>query len=150
MKKLIVVRHGQYDNTGHLSDAGHEQIRVLASKLKKLIDENMSIVVLTSPASRARESADIISNVLGVKTEESDVLLSEGILHPMNLSRALEFVKSKDKTDIIILVTHFDYVADFPKYFSEKELGIELLSIEIGKGEAWVVDCLKRTLTLIH
>jgi phosphohistidine phosphatase SixA len=149
MKKLILVRHGQYDKTGHLNDAGREQINKLAGELKQLIDKNLSILVLTSPTDRTRGSAEIIANFFGVKLEEEKAFLSNGLLHPMNLSKALEVVKSKDKYDVIIIVTHFDYVADFPGYFSERELGVKLSSIEIGKGEAWVVDCVKKTLTLV-
>ena len=150
IKKLILVRHGQYDNAGHLTDYGREKIKILAKKLKQLVDDEMLVVVLASPAERTSESAEVISKMFGVEFEKTDSLLSEGALYPMNLSRALELVKSKDKADIIILVTHFDYVADFPKYFSERELGITLPSIEIGKGEAWVVDCLKKTLILVN
>jgi phosphohistidine phosphatase SixA len=150
MKKLILVRHGQYDNSSHLTENGREQIKMLATKLKIYIDNDMSISVLASPTYRTQESADIISKIFNIKFEIKNELLSEGFAHAMNLSRAYNLIKSKDGVDIVILVTHFDYVADLPKYFSEKEWGIKLPSVEIGKGEAWVVDCLQRTLTLVN
>jgi phosphohistidine phosphatase SixA len=150
MIKLILVRHGQYDNTGHLSDNGREQIKMLAGKLEQYMKDDMSVVVLASPTHRTYESAEIISKAFGVEFQTYKDLLSEGLDNPMNLEGAYKLVKSLDKADIIILVTHFDYVADFPKFFSEKEWGIKLPSIEIGKGEAWIVDCEKKTLNLVN
>lgn len=150
MKKLILVRHGQYDSTGHLADNGKEQIKMLVGKLQHYIEDDMSVLVLASPTKRTYDSAEIIARAFDVEFQTYDDLLSEGLDHPMNLAGAYKLVKSLDKVDVIILVTHFDYVADFPKYYSEKEWGIKLPSIEIGKGEAWVVDCIQKTLTLVN
>lgn len=150
MKKLILVRHGQYDNSGHLTENGREQIKMLTGKLIGYIKDDMSVIVLASPAERTHESAEIIGKVFDVELEIHDDLLSDGLNHPMNLDRLYKHVKSMDKADIIILVTHFDYVADFPNYFSKMEWGIRLPSTEIGKGEAWVVDCIQKTLTLVN
>ena len=150
MKKLILVRHGQYDNSGHLTDNGREQIKMLTKKLMQYTEDDMSVLVLASPAQRTYESAEIISKLFDIESETQDDLLSDGLNSPMNLDRLYKRIKSIDKADVIILVTHFDYVADFPNYFSEMEWGIKLPSVEIGRGEAWIVDCEQKTLTLVN
>ena len=53
MKLLIVIRHGEYEPDGNLSQAGIDSINTTAEKLKKLIPENDSIVVFSSNATRA-------------------------------------------------------------------------------------------------
>ncbi len=150
MKYLILVRHGEYEKDGQLNIVGQEQMLYLAEKIKKYIINNRSVAVFSSPTDRTSESAKIISKYFGVNFEVTNALLSDGFDHPMNLSRLFEFVKSKDDIDTVILVTHFDYVAYFPKYFSSQMWGVDLPSTEIGKGNAWLVDCQKKILLLLN
>jgi len=66
VKKLVIIRHGAYGNDGCLNEFGKGQIKSLAEKLR----EHMSgdkVVLLSSTANRARQSAEIISSVLGVE-----------------------------------------------------------------------------------
>ncbi|MBI4118720.1 MAG: histidine phosphatase family protein [Parcubacteria group bacterium] len=145
MKQLIVVRHGDYGHS-ELTDLGRTQIRALAEKLKPFTN-GATVLVLTSPAVRARQSAEIISSTFGVGFEEHDILWSDES-RTENLLGTLELVRSrKDGAEVIILVTHYEYVERFPEYIAREELGTELRSRVIGKGQAWVLDCLQKTLT---
>jgi len=147
MKKLVVARHGQYGHDDRLNETGRDQVAGLAKKLEAHINSD-SVLLLTSPVDRARESAEIIGSYFGVGLEEHEVLWSEND-HPEDFPRALELVKSRQgDVDIIILMTHFEYVEHFPAYFAKKELEVELRCRLIEKGEAWVVDCEQKS--LIH
>lgn len=146
MKKLVLVRHGSYGGDDHLSSDGRRQIEVLAEKLKTFVNGD-SVVILTSIADRARESAEILSSFFGVEYEQHEILWS-GNGHLEDFDGTLNLIRSNSsKGDILILVTHYEYVEYFPSYFAEKELDTKLRSRLIGKGEAWVVDCKEKTLT---
>lgn len=145
MQQLIVVRHGQPGPDGRLNDLGRAQIGALAEKLKPIINE-ASVAVLSWTTDRARESAEILGTAFGVRFEAHEILWSENS-RPEDLPGALALVKSQRDKDVIILVTHYEYVEGFPAYFAEQELTTRLHPAMIGKGEAWVLDCLQKTLT---
>ncbi|MDP3975825.1 MAG: hypothetical protein Q8P95_02815 [bacterium] len=64
---------------------------------------------------------------------------------------AMKLVNSKaEETDVLIVVTHLEYVNAFPPYFAREKLGIALEAIAIEKGEAWIIDCEGRTRVLIE
>lgn len=149
MKQLIVVRHGQYGHDDRLNDRGRTQIGALADKLKSLMN-GATVMILTSTVDRARESAEILSSAFGVGFEEHEILWSENS-HPEDLPGTLELVRSrKDNADVLVLVTHYEYVKEFPSYFAREELGTSMHSGLIEKGEAWVLDCLQKTLTHVR
>lgn len=144
MKLLAVVRHGDY-NGPRLSDYGRNQMKALGEKLQTRINGS-PILLLTSIAGRAKESAEVLGSVLGVGFEEHEILWSENS-HRENFPGALELVRSrKDEVDVLILVTHYEYVEGFPTYFASREMGAELYSNLIGKGEAWILDIQQKTL----
>lgn len=101
-----------------------------------------TICILTSTVDRARDSAEILGNIFNIGFEEQAALHSQ----PKDLPGIFNLVKCH-KADVIILVTHLPYAENFPSYFAQEELGISLQSGPIGNGEAWVLDCLSKTLT---
>lgn len=148
MKKLIIVRHGHYDYSEHLSDYGKEQISSMIDKLRPYIDGSKPLI-LSSTASRAEESAEILASAFGVPYEKYNILWSESNI-PEDLPGTLELVHSRQQeSDIVILVTHHEYAKYFPGYYAEKELGTEFSPVAIEKGEALVLDCERRRLTRI-
>lgn len=145
MKKLILVRHGEYGWNNQLTDYGRQQIASLSEQLKPHVN-GASLLILSSVAPRASESAEILGSAFGVGTEEHDVLWSEN-QHREDLPAALELVRSKkDVAEVVMLVTHLEYVCDFPNYFGQHELGVSFQYQEISKGTAWVIDCEQKTI----
>ncbi|GAA1660226.1 histidine phosphatase family protein [Glycomyces endophyticus] len=70
-RHLYLVRHGEADPFGELTDTGRHQAALLADRLAALpID-----AVLHSPLSRAAASAAIIADRLGVPAEEAAELV---------------------------------------------------------------------------
>ncbi|MFC1594974.1 histidine phosphatase family protein [Patescibacteria group bacterium] len=149
MKKLIVVRHGQYSINDHLSDHGRSQMAILADNIKSLVN-NESVLILSSTADRARESAEILGERLVANIEEFKILCAEDSYRE-NLQRVLELVLSRqDKANVLILVTHYGYVGDFPKYYGDEELKVQLEYRRPGKAEGLVIDRENKTVTRIE
>ena len=149
MKRLIVVRHGEYGDNGGLNTNGQAQIDALADRLHRLIDR-ASVLILSSTAVRARESAKILAKAFGGGIiEDYEVLWSES-RHPEDLPAALALVKSRqDLADVIILVTHLEYTELLPAYFCRMVLDIHRPSQSLRNGRAWVIDCELKTLELV-
>lgn len=146
MKKLIIVRHGQYGINYHLDDNGRAQIKALTERLKLFVNGE-KVLILTSPTDRARESAEIIDQAFTVGFEEHEILWSENG-HPADFPKTLELIRSReDQVGVIILVTHFEYVLGFPSYYAWEELNTSMCQQFVDKGEAWVLDCIEKNLT---
>ncbi len=144
MKKLVIVRHGDYGFDGSLSKTGRGQMERLARGLRSRLGGGKAII-LFSTAPRGEQSARILGVELGItELEPHEVLWSDRdngrSAHP---AETLALVRSKkDQYDIVILVTHYEYAEEFPMYFSNFEFdGLLFTCAEIKKGEAWVIDC---------
>lgn len=151
MKKLFVVRHGTYGRDDRLNDLGQEEIQALGEKLEKFT-EGETVLILSSTADRARQSAEILAKLLDVESfEQHEVLWSEAS-HPQDFPGALSLIrKYKDTADIIILVTHLEYAEGFSGYFGREELGVRLgYCPNVKKGEAVIIDCVAQTLTHVE
>ncbi len=147
MKILIVARHGEYVSD-ELDDRGKRQIADLVEKLSPIVGDREPLI-LSSTAGRAVESAEIIADHFNTSFDQHDVLWSEN-RHREDLPAALELVRlHQDETEVMILVTHLEYVERFPPYYGQEELEIYLDSKAILKGKAWVIDCEAGTITLI-
>lgn len=148
MKHLIIARHGHFGLDYKLSDRGRAQIVILADKLRSFT-EGKKALILTSPAPRAHESAKTLIAVLGIESEVHDILWSDEE-HDWSMPKALDLIKSRQMVvDTLILMTHLEYVENLPYWFGKEFLQVELRSRDIDRGEAWVVDCQKKTLTHI-
>lgn len=144
MKKLILIRHGDYSGD-KLNEVGRKQIIDLTNVLKEEYLNDESILLMTSTALRASDSAKVVSEILKIDYKEYKTLWSDKN-HKENHEALLELIKSKqNEAETIILVTHYEYVEEFPAYFASKELDIEWSDKLIGKGEAWVIDCQAKT-----
>lgn len=138
MKKLIVIRHGDYDFDLRLNEVGRAQVLGLARSI--LAHAEGSILILSSVALRALESAEIIQSVVGGQIEEHKVLWSERG-HPEDFPSALKLVRERmESAGTIILVTHLEYAHDFPSYFLSEELNRSHGTIIVEKGEGVVID----------
>ena len=83
MITLILVRHGEAEHnisnlTGgwsqtNLTHKGIQQSKVLAKRLKKELNKK-TIRIVSSDLTRAKETAEIIGNILGTVPEYTDCL----------------------------------------------------------------------------
>lgn len=147
MNKIFLVRHGQFDNFGHLTEEGKLNIEKLAKNIKTFT-LNTKSEIYSSPTDRTTESSMIIAQVLNINYEKTDLLLSDGYKYQMNLKKLHDFVK-QSMVDNIILVTHFDYANDFPVYFMKNEYGMDMPESDVKKGEGIMIDCVNKTIIKI-
>jgi len=144
MEKLILVRHGNY-NGSVISDSGRQQMEILARKLQLELQDKR-VLIISSTALRAIGSAEVFSNVLGISFEQDEKLWSDND-HWRDHSQLLELIRARQEdADVIILVTHLEYTEEFPAYYGKEELKVNWNQREIEKGEAWIIDCIKKTL----
>ena len=155
MKKLILVRHGTDEGgfNAHLSLTGKRQITDLAGKLAPHVDGN-SVLMFSSTALRAQDGAKILSKAISVSFELCDTLWSgyDGkVLGCVpDFEQVMKLVSSHpNQADVVILITHYEYVEDFPQFFGKKYLGVDFPSKVIPKGTAWLVDCETKQVTHI-
>ncbi|HNW09126.1 MAG TPA: histidine phosphatase family protein [bacterium] len=149
MNHLILVRHGDYSHTGQLNNRGIIQIESLAQKIKMVSNGNRALI-LTSPADRARQSAEILGRNLSAQLITENILWSD-CDHMEDFEGVLELVRAQsDQTETLILVTHYEYVESFPAYFARQELGVDLPCWVIERGEAWVIDCHQKAISRLQ
>lgn len=149
MKFLIVVRHGEYDEDYNLDHDGRCQIQGLSEKLKEFVNGNETLL-LSSPAPRAIQSAQIISEILGMPAEEHDILWSDNDHFRDFDGLRMILRERKSEAEVIIIVTHLEYVEGFPLYFAVNELGMAVRRAPIPlKGEACLLDCSTESFHLI-
>ncbi len=148
MKYLIVARHGDFQENGHLSNDGKLKVMALADKILAL-EQDKKITILCSPSIRTKETALIIGLFTGCDIEEKSTLLAD--LSPEDdFPSTLKLVREyANETEVLVLVTHCGLAEGFPYYFSKEEFGIGLQSHMIDKGRAWLIDCENKTLSLI-
>ncbi len=141
MKKLIIMRHGDYNNYDYrLSKYGKKQM-VQTAKIIHSVSNEYSIFILTSTAPRAIDSAKAINEVLQVGYEEHDELWDDDS-HQGDWKKSINIIDSKkDSFDMVIVVTHLEFTEILPYYFAREVLEIDDFDCgPVGKGEAIAID----------
>lgn len=147
VETLILVRHG-HDANDRISETGRAQIQSLRERIASLV-ASKTVYILSSPTRRALDTADMLSDRLNAAIDLYDVLWSEND-HPMNMEKALELIRAFEaKVDVLVVVTHYEYVKDFPAYYGRNVLGVTFPSKLIDKGRAWVIDVEKKQIQCI-
>ena len=151
MKKLVIVRHGDYDYEDRLSELGKQQISDLSEKLAGYVNGD-TLLIFSSPALRASESAKIIAGRLGIEFEEHNVLWSGEDGKVSGWKKDFEVLMGiitshPQQANVVVLVTHYEYVEDFPFWFGKNHLQINLPCKVIPKGTAYVIDCEKKEIS---
>jgi phosphohistidine phosphatase SixA len=146
MKKLLIARHGNYDRDYRLNEYGKKQMTELAEFLQTGLDGD-SLLILSSPAPRASDSADVMAKMLKTGFEEVEELWDDN-RHRGDPKKSYEIIKARGAdVDVVIAITHMEFTEYLPRYFI-KDLGIDTLCTEIGQGKAWEIDFEKRKVEL--
>ncbi len=145
MKRLILVRHGDYVD-GSLTVFGRQQMQELACALAHSVVGNMLLV--SSTIQRAKESAAILAEFFQVPVMEHGVWAAPG--DTSNNDGALQFIGSIDTNiDTLMVVTHLPFLQSFPAFFGKEALNVSFSSSWVEKGQAQVIDCMMKTMTLV-
>lgn len=145
MKKLIIVRHG-HDIDDRISATGRAQILRLSQALSPLVEIDGKVLVLTSIAPRGIDTANLIAEQFSLPVEPHEVFWSENS-HREDFNAALALIdKRADDVEILIVVTHYEYVKDFPKFYGDKRFGKHSIPSKlIEKGQAWIIDLVEKS-----
>lgn len=142
MKKLILVRHGEYDKQKQLSLAGKQQIRDLCVRLQPHIAGH-SVIILSSTAPRAIQSAHVMAEILSAPVEPYPILWVDNF-HSSNMEGVAALVEyNGHRADVVILMTHLEYVESFPSYYglhAKMTYFPVVYDPEYGTGR--IVDCI--------
>lgn len=153
MKKLLVVRHCNYDSNDHLNEYGKEQAKELAEALYKQIGNGPPLpIILSSDVTRALETARIIAKKFGTTiTMTHRVLACSGISRQSEIGKVYRLVKYHEELGVenLILVTHEMQATFLPAYFGEKDFGLNWKNPKVEMATGWVIDCEKKTLRML-
>jgi len=146
MKKLILVRHGDYVGSA-LTDYGRKQMQKLAPALARYVVGNMYFV--TSPIERAKESAAILAEYFKVPVFNHRIWSAEG--NWSNNEGAFQYIDYMNTSiDTFVVVTHLPFLESFPAYFGKKALDVLFHNGGVNKGQAQVIDCQMKTMTCVR
>lgn len=157
MKHLFVIRHGDYysdSNARDLSARGISQIERIAKQMKEIVGGNFNRhYVLSSPAARAIQSADIIARFFGLK----EFYQNRGLFtdHGKDLSKeelkAIDamILPHKDAHDIVTIVAHSEIVISYPHYILRTVYGEDKKMRPAKKGEGVHFDLEARTYQML-
>jgi phosphohistidine phosphatase SixA len=113
---LFLLRHAEYNDdepNGTLSDYGRQQSERLANSLKKVLNGN-PVTIWTSSASRAKETAEIIKEALGV----AEVIVEEKLWSDNRHVYDFRWLKEKlgnFNEGNLVIISHMEYVQEFPR-----------------------------------
>ena len=158
MKHLVILRHGAYIdciNTGDpetsvheiLSSDGKAQYEKLGEDIKKLTN-NGSVYIITTPAQRGVEGAELLASRLNVALPPEKILFLwdasdiprewegkpvsgndayyyMGEMNPTKAHEKLEGIVNEraDKADVLVIVSHKDLCPKFTAYYTKKYFG---------------------------
>lgn len=150
LKTLIIVRHGDYSGED-LNSYGKAQMKKIAEMIKEHTGE-VPFVILTSSAPRAKQSAEVISSVLGIKVKyESEAFWSDN-RHSQNDDRFLQELRNNvDGAEHAILVSHLEYVKEMPGTITRNEGFVSPARYyERQKGAGVLIDMVNKQATEIR
>lgn len=113
---IFLLRHASYSGGGRnpgLSEDGKRESLELAQKIKSNLNGNGEIIIWSSPANRAKETAEII---------QQEMQLAELVIHEELWSdnwhqEDFDWLKNAiDEFDgeTLIIISHLEYVRGFP------------------------------------
>ena len=137
--KLLIVRHadagdrdefaktGKSDNLRPLSEKGRDQVKSGARGLIKLVPS--ADLLVSSPYTRAQETAEIVRKVYG-KLEEEETSALEPEVAPSEFEA---WLKSQSDHEVVIAVGHEPHLSTLATWFIA---GTEDSRIDLKKGGA--------------
>ncbi|MFZ2205364.1 MAG: hypothetical protein WAV23_02125 [Minisyncoccia bacterium] len=113
LRKIIIIRHGEYTMGQCLTEKGKKQTNDLIPELVKSLMNEKKVLLLSSSAPHAEESAKMLSDALNIPCEVHPEFWSNiSYKHKQDNPKALALIKKRAKekeANIVVLVTNLDY-----------------------------------------
>jgi phosphohistidine phosphatase SixA len=143
LNKFAVIRHADYSfATGRITPDGIQQMRDLLQPLWSYIGRDPDVIIVSSSAPRAKDSAQIISKELEIPYFVFDELWSDSRHVQLN-QPALDVISNiarEKKCRVVIIITHKEYAHDLPRLICER-CGCENPGfVEMQKGSMLFID----------
>lgn len=144
LRHLVLARHGNYDKTdGFLTPKGVRQVCEMAGRIENSI-EGITPVIVTSPMTRALQSAILHGEHFGNPDEVrvGTCLSIEGGYNPKSLRDINELVKAQD-AEVVMLVGHKELLQYYAPFFYKSRTGRKesfLFEEPSARGEAIIFN----------
>lgn len=139
LSQIMAVRHGDYSRTTRDLDAvGIGQVERLAGILRSKVKPEHKVEVLSSPLSRAKQSAEIIARQFGVKIETCDELELDEFEDGEEQMNAV--LRKLNGADVVIVVTHHRAPSGIINACSRKFFQKEVGSKASEKGDGLMIS----------
>ena len=141
-KLVITCRHGSYargrtPSEEKLTGYGKIQSERLAEAIREMVKDSLPVVLTTSDAPRAQETAKTIAARLGVEPVVLPILQED---RGRGKRQAEEISKVSSNATSVVAVTHFESPSTIIDAFSSKYCGEGFAIDEIDKGQGLVLD----------
>ncbi len=150
--ELILFRHGHAEERGsrekdddrELTDKGRDIVRRVAKSLKCFLPKRHTIYIWTSPLIRARQTAEIVANVLEIRRVTELPAIASG-----DLTMLSEELAKLGTGTCAIIIGHEPYLSEWSEQISGVVLpfkkgaaaGIKLVAANPPEGELyWFVS----------
>lgn len=148
LKLIVATRHGE-DWGNQLTDTGVEKVTRLADRISSLLNGS-SILLLSSPTTRAILSAEILAKKLGVEPFIMEELSSKyGDQYECGQHQMEKSLPALDGKEVVIFVSHFESPAGIIDAFSKKFCGKGTGCIRLHYGEGLALDISSGVVTKI-
>lgn len=151
MKRLIIVRHGDYTGRGGrdcmLNENGKSQMLALRVALLPYLTGG-SVAMLSSDFPRNVQSAEILVGDLPITIEQFPLLVSGGDVDEKS-EEACELIKQYEEVDTVCVITHQEYTEELPTCFMRQRWGMNVRGQKADYGKAWLIDMEKQTKNLL-
>jgi broad specificity phosphatase PhoE len=151
LKKLYVVRHGEMSLEDLTLNGRGQMVRVATTLKNALVKEGapQRVVLLSSSAPWAVQSARIIGDTLGLLVTTSPVLWSD-LGQPISVEKAADFVQCFMDADIIVVVTHTWYAELLAPKIAQNLWKQRLEPFALGHGKISQLDFESRTPSIVR
>lgn len=150
MKKLILVRYGNWEN-GHLNEEGKQTMADTAQKLEPFVVG--SFIIIAGAVDRAIESANIIAKHFTLPPVQSfpELYAAEEDGNLPDLTAATNVITQLgSQYDTVIAVVSREYIESLPAHILHNVLSLETPTepTNLDRGELLVLDFETQTVTV--
>lgn len=140
MKKLIILRQGQTDESGRLTEQAKEQGHLCIQKLRSCLTGLEKVEILTSTHPSAQATAGMLGEAFGVTPESNAGLYSDRVQR-IDVRIIIPLIRKYDPgCDALILVGGYDCGVHLHYSYGYLELGKDFRSGELYRWDHWIID----------
>lgn len=153
---VIMVRHFEPDynvpsNDPPLLEGSINRAGVLTECIKRYTS-GMTVAIVTSPKMRAYQTAQVIRKGYAAKRPEVDFLWSNGEDRAPQPKLLFDLLREMagHHYQAVVVVTHYEWVYEFPVHFGARILGVTLEPTSYAPGSATIINCVTKTCVSIN